>query len=117
MAFPTGGEIVTMLPGNTAVTTAEAQRYVDGAVAKLATNHAPNALPDNATTADLVGQMAYARALKLHFLKGEGAIEVPAAESEIKRADEAFAAYDAEHSTPAESASEAPVAYISVRPW
>ena len=101
VTFPIGSEIISMLPGNTSVTSSEAQRFVDAAISRLARNHA-GTLPETDETTSLVGEMAYARALKLHFLKGEGAIEVPAAEKELDRADTAFSRYDTAHVSPTE---------------
>lgn len=115
MAYPTGDEILEDLPAGTAVTEERAQSFVDAAIARLGECHAPDALPENATTRHLVWQMAFARSLKHHYMKGEGNLEVPAAEEEIDRAETAFDVYCERISLPAEeldTEAQSGVAYI-----
>lgn len=110
-------ELIDLLPDGTSVTPLEAERFIAAAKARLGESHAPAQIPENGVTEDLVEQMAYARAIERHYLKGEGAIEVPAAKDAIQRAEAAFLAYDARFSTEDERDIEAPRAYITEVSW
>ncbi len=117
MAFITGTDLVALLPANTALTSAEAQRFIDAAVMRLAESHDPAALPENAVTRELVEEMAYAKALKRHYIKGEAEIDTEPLDDEIERVEKRFDAYDARYTTPGEQALEAPIAYIGEAPF
>lgn len=124
MAFIDGAGLVALLPSGTAVTTAEADRFISAAKVRLGASHIATAaddpitaLPDTNETEDLVEQMAYARGIERHYLKGEGAIEVPAAKDALDRAERAFAAYDSRHVTEAEETLEAPLAIVEESPF
>lgn len=117
MAFILGIELLDTLPRGTSVSESEAQGFIDASVARLSESHAPSSVPENALTRDLIEQMAYARAMERHYLKGEGAIEVPAAKDAIQRAEAAFLAYDVRHTSVEEQAAESPKAYITKVSW
>ena len=97
--------MVAMLPGETSVTPAEAQRFVDSAVSRLKEGNG-SVSPEDGRATDLVEEFAFAKALKRHYLKGEGDIEVPAADSEIERVEKAIADYVAELSLPPHLAAQ-----------
>ena len=80
MAFVTGPEVVAMLPIDTGVTPAEAQRIVDDAVGRLRESARG---PLEAGAEEVVGDYAFPKALKRHYLKGEGALEFPALDKEL----------------------------------
>ncbi len=123
MAFITAEELVGtaetsgLLPANTAVTLAEANTFINSAKMRLAESHAPDSLPENAITKELVEELAYAKALKRHYIKGEAEIDTEPLDKDIERVEKRFDVYDAHHTTPAEQASESPVAYVSKVPW
>lgn len=109
--FITGAELVARLPASTAVTTAEAQEAIDAAKARLDESH-DGSVPDNAITRELVRDLAYAKSLKLHYIKGEAEIDTEPLDNDIERVEKRFADYDARHQTTAETAIEAPLAIV-----
>lgn len=118
MAFVAGDELLELLPSNTAVTEEVAQEFIDAAIARLDEIHFPDGAPENAITRDLVMQLSFARALKRHYLKGEGQLEVPAAEEDIVRAEAAFAAYASTHISESILGSDVgAIAYVEESPF
>ena len=115
-ALPAAQEVRGMLPDDTAVAEADVSRFLDSAVGRLAANHG-GALPVTEETRDLAERLAFARALKLHYLKGEGYLDTPGVDKEIDRVEAAFALYDEENISSQEEEAEVPTAKLSRIPW
>ncbi len=117
--FISGSDLINLLPQNTAVTTSEANRYIDAAIARIAESHAPDAAPINSVTGELVEELAYAKALKRHYVKGEAEIDTEPLDKDIERVEKRLDAYDARHVSVAEQSIESPsvAAYIETAPF
>lgn len=121
--FPAADEVLDELPNNTAVTEEFVERQLDAAYHALVRCHHPSTVPNNATTQGLVWDLTYARAFKHHFIKGEGNIETPAADTQIERAELALEQYCIAHQSGSitdpttDGSGTAGVAYIERTPW
>lgn len=115
MAYPTGADIQGMLPADGAgITEAEAQAFVDewiGRINEAAGLPEGETFTDTATTRRIVRRGAWGEARQLQLVR-DGYTETPDADAALKSTEEALAAFDAEHSTPAETERETPAGYV-----